>query len=90
MAPAPAPTNAPAVAPALAPAPAPSPSDDDPNHPFGFDDAWAIRVLQDLFNELNNYLVCLGIPPMNQPLMRNMAGYVYAIFRAAEVIRELP
>ena len=90
MAPAPAPTNAPAVAPALAPAPASSPSDDDPNHPFGFDDAWAIRVLQDSFNELNDYLVRLRGPPVNQPLVRNMAGYVYAIFGVAEFITELP
>ena len=90
MAPAPAPTNAPAVAPALAPAPASSPSDDDPNHPFGFDDAWAIRVLQDLFNELNDYLVCLGIPEVNSPRVQNVAGYVYAIFKVAEVIGELP
>jgi len=46
--------------------------------------------MRDSFNELNDYLVRLGRPPVNLPLVPNVAGYVYAIFRVTEVIRELP
>jgi len=46
--------------------------------------------MQDSFNKLNDYLVRLGKPPINHPLMQNVAGYVYAVFRVAEVIRKLP
>ena len=46
--------------------------------------------MQDSFNELNDYLVHLGKPLVNQPLMQNVTGYVFVIFRVAEVIRELP
>ena len=79
-------------APAPAPAPAPAADDPgfDPDHPFSFGDDWAINVLQDSFNELNDYLVCLGKSPVNQPLVQNVTEYVYAIFRVAEVIRGLP
>ena len=73
-----------------APAPAVDDSRFDPDHPFGFGDDWKISVMQDSFNELNDYLVRLGKPPMNHPLMQNVAGYVYAVFRVAEVIRKLP
>ena len=79
-----------ALMPALAPALAADDPGFDPDHPFGFGDEWAIRVLQDSFNELNDYLVCLGKSPVNQPLVQNVAEYMYAIFRVAEVTRELP
>jgi len=46
--------------------------------------------MKDSFNELNDYLVRLGRPPVNAPLVESVAGYVYAIFRVAEVIRGLP
>ena len=81
-------------APASVPAPAPTPAADDPrfdpDHPFGFGDDWAIRVLHDSFNELSNYFVRLGKPPVNQPVVQNVADYVYALIRVAEVVRELP
>ena len=75
---------------APAPAPAPAAPEFDPDHPFGFGDAWAIGVMRDLFNELIDYLCCLGRPPVNVPLVESIVGYVYAIFRVAEVIRGLP
>ena len=43
---------------------------------------------KDSFNELNDYLVRLGKPEVNLPRVQDAAGYVYAIFRVAEVIRE--
>ena len=77
-------------APALAPALAPDDPEFDPDYPFGFGDAWAISVMKDSFNELNDYLVRLGKPKVNPPIVEDVAGYVYAIFRVAEVLRELP
>ena len=46
--------------------------------------------MQDSFNKLNDYLVRLGKPPVNPPIVENIAGYVYAIFRVVEVISDLP
>ena len=60
------------------------------DNPFGFSDAWAISVMKDSFNELYDYLVHLGKPEVNSPHVQNVAGYVYAIFKVAEVIGELP
>ena len=91
----PAPALATAPVPALAPVPAPAsaPAADDPgfdpDHPFGFGDVWAISIMRDSFNELNDYLIHLGKPTVNPPVVENVAGYVYAIFRVAEIIREL-
>ena len=95
-APAPAPALTPTPAPELAPAPAPTPApalaaeDFDPDHPFGHCDAWTIGVLRQSFNSLNDSLHRLGRPPVNAPLVESITGYVYAIFRVAEVIRGLP
>ncbi|RLN31201.1 hypothetical protein C2845_PM05G02550 [Panicum miliaceum] len=83
-----APTAAPTPSPRPAPAPTPAPGDPefDPDHPFGYVDTWAISVMR----ELNEYLVRLGKPMVQPPLVENVAGYVYAIFRVAEVIKDLP
>ena len=59
-------------------------------HPFGPGDAWAIGVLKDSFNSMNETLRRLGRPPVNAPLVPSVAGYVYAIFMVAEVMRGLP
>jgi len=59
-------------------------------HPFGPGDTWAIGVLRDSFNSMNETLGRLGRPPVNAPLVESITGYVYAIFRVAEVIRGLP
>ncbi|RLN39881.1 uncharacterized protein C2845_PM01G44830 [Panicum miliaceum] len=87
-------TPAPAPAPALAPAPGPALAPDDPEfdpgHPFGLGNAWAISVMRDSFKEFNEYLVRLGKLKVKPALVENAAGYVYAIFRVAEVIRDLP
>jgi len=45
--------------------------------------------MKDSFNELNDYLVRLGISEVNSPRVQNVAGYVYAIFKVVEVIGEL-
>ena len=86
------PPSAPAPAPAPAPTPAPAlaAEDFDPDHPFGHYDAWTIGVLRQSFNSLNDSLRRLGRPPVNAPLVESITGYVYAIFRVAEVIRGLP
>ena len=60
------------------------------DHPFSFGDSWTISVMKDSFNVLNEYLVRLGRRPVNAPLVENVAGFVYAIFRVAKVLRELP
>ena len=60
------------------------------DHPFGFGDSWTIGIMKDSFNELNEYLVRLGRRPVNVPLVENVTGFVYAIYRVAEVLRELP
>ena len=72
------------------PAPAPDDPGFDPDHPFGFGDAWAIGVQRGSFRDLNDYLHRLGRPQVNAPLVESVAGYVYAIFMVAEVIRGLP
>jgi len=46
--------------------------------------------MKDSFNSLNDYLVHLGRPLVNAPLVESAAGYVYAMFRVTEVIGELP
>ena len=58
-------------------------------HSFGYGGAWAIGVMRDSFNKLNEYLVRLRRRLVNAPLVENIAGFVYAIFRVAEVLREL-
>ena len=73
-----------------APAPAHDDPEFDPYHPFGSGDAWAIGVMKDSFNSLNDYLIRHGRHLVNTPLEESVSGYVYAIFRVAEVIRELP
>ena len=72
-----------------APALAPAAEDFDPDHPFGHGDAWAIGVLRQSFNQLNDYLRH-GRHLVNAPLVESVTGYVYAIFRVSEVIKGLP
>ena len=53
--------------------------------PFGPGDNWAIGVLRDSFNSLNETLHCLGRPLVNAPIVPSVAGYVYAIFMVAAI-----
>jgi hypothetical protein len=39
---------------------------------------------------MNETLHRLGRPPVNAPLVPSIAGYVYAIFMVAKVMRGLP
>ena len=59
-------------------------------HPFGPGDGWAIGVLRDSSNSMNETLGHLERPPVNAPLVPSVAGYVYAIFMVAEAMRGLP
>jgi len=59
-------------------------------HPFCPGDTWAIGVLRDSFNSMNETLRLLGRPPVNAPLVPSVAGYVYAIFMVEEAMRGLP
>ena len=59
-------------------------------HPFGPGDTWAIGVLRDLFNSMNETLRRLGRPPVNAPLMPSVTRYIYAIFMVEEAMRGLP
>jgi len=61
----------------------------NPN-PLSPGDTWAVGVLRDSINSLNETLDRLGTHPVNAPIVPSVAGYVYAIFMVAEVMRGLP
>jgi len=60
------------------------------SNPFGPGNTWAIGVLRDSLNSLNETLRRLGRPPVNAPLVPSVAGYIYVIFMVAKVMRGLP
>jgi len=62
----------------------------NPDYPFGHGDSWAVSVMRESFNTMNAYLIHRGLPRVNPPLEENVNGYVYATWRAAEVIKEMP
>ena len=63
------------LAPAPAPAPAPAVVEDVFNpHLFGPGDTWAIGVLRDSFNSMNETLGRFGRPPVNVLLVPSIAG----------------